>query len=141
MRMAKKRKVQRQTRNQPVQKKNSDFWMITAIIAIILLVGVAAKLIFSSSQTPAPITTIQPTAVQSTTSMASKPVLEQVRLVAINFKCACGGCGELLLAECECNMPRGAVEEKSFIRTKLIGGHTVPQVIELVNKKYGHRVL
>jgi hypothetical protein len=37
-------------------------------------------------------------------------------------------------------MPKGAVEEKSFIRTKLIEGYTVPQVIELVDKKYGLRV-
>jgi hypothetical protein len=32
------------------------------------------------------------------------------------------------------------VEEKSFIRAKLAEGYTVPQVIELVDKKYGLRV-
>jgi hypothetical protein len=37
-------------------------------------------------------------------------------------------------------MPKGAVEEKNFIRTKLTEGYTVPQVIELVDKKYGFRV-
>jgi len=37
-------------------------------------------------------------------------------------------------------MPKGAVEEKKFIRTKLNEGLTVPQVIELVDKKYGLRV-
>jgi hypothetical protein len=37
-------------------------------------------------------------------------------------------------------MPKGAVEEKNFIPTKLNEGNTVPQVIELVDKKYGHKV-
>jgi hypothetical protein len=32
------------------------------------------------------------------------------------------------------------VEEKNFIWTKLMEGNTVPQVIELVDKKYGLRV-
>jgi hypothetical protein len=32
------------------------------------------------------------------------------------------------------------VEEKGFIRDKLMEGLTVPQVIELVDKKYGLRV-
>jgi hypothetical protein len=36
-------------------------------------------------------------------------------------------------------MPEGAVEEKSFIRTKLAEGFTVPEVIDLVDQKYGHR--
>ena len=64
----------------------------------------------------------------------------QVLQVAVNFKCACGGCGELPLAECQCDMSRGAVEEKSFIRTKLAEGNSVPEVIELVDQEYGHRV-
>jgi len=64
----------------------------------------------------------------------------QVIAVAKNFKCACGGCGELPLATCECDMPNGAVEEKNFIRKKLREGFTVEQVIEMVDKMYGHRI-
>jgi len=64
----------------------------------------------------------------------------QVIAVAKNFRCACGGCGELPLATCECDMPKGAVEEKRFIREKLVEGFSVEQVIELLDKKYGHRV-
>jgi enamine deaminase RidA (YjgF/YER057c/UK114 family) len=155
--MAKKKKAQRhQPRQQPVQKKESNFWMITAIIAIVLLGGVTAKSLFSPSQNTTSITPIQSTtaqtitpiqpatgqspAVQSATSVANNPIEDQVRQVALNFKCACGGCGELPLAECQCDMPKGAVEEKSFIRTKLVEGYTIPQVIELVDKKYGLRV-
>ena len=48
-------------------------------------------------------------------------------------------CRELPLATCECDMPNGAVEEKNFIREKLAEGFTVDQVIELVDKRYGHR--
>jgi cytochrome c-type biogenesis protein CcmH/NrfF len=86
-----------------------------------------------------PITGQSP-AVQAATSTATNSIEDQVRKVAVNFKCACGGCGELPLAECQCDMPKGAVEEKRFIRTKLNEGLTVPQVIELVDKKYGLRV-
>lgn len=60
--------------------------------------------------------------------------------VARNFKCACGGCGELPLETCECDMPKGSVEEKNFIREKLAEGLTVEQIIELLDKKYGHRI-
>ena len=144
--MAKKKKVRRpQPGQQSVQTKESNFCKITAIVAVVLLAGVTAKSLFSPSQNTTSITPIQPAtgqspAVQSATSVATNPIEDQVRQVAVNFKCACGGCGELPLAECQCDMPKGAVEEKSFIRTKLTEGYTVPQVIELVDKKYGLRV-
>jgi hypothetical protein len=64
----------------------------------------------------------------------------KVIAVAKNFKCACGGCGEMPLETCTCDMPMGAVEEKNFIRAKFDEAFTVEQVIELVDKKYGHRV-
>ena len=152
--MGKKKKARRQRKSQPqpVQKNQSNFWMITAIISIVLLVGVTAKMMFAPSQGTRSITpvratssqpiTIQPVtgqsaAVQAASSLASNSLEDQVRQVAVNFKC---GCGELPLAECQCDMPKGAVEEKNFIRTKLKEGFTVPQVIELVDRKYGLRV-
>jgi hypothetical protein len=142
--MAKKRKAKHQGRKQPIQKKESNFWMITAIIAVILLAGVTAKTFFVSNQSTAPITEIQsttarPIAIQPATNLAPGSMKDQVRQVAANFRCACGGCGELPLDECQCDMPRGAVEEKNFIKTKLLDGYNVPQVVELVNEKYGHR--
>jgi cytochrome c-type biogenesis protein CcmH/NrfF len=157
IKMAKKKKTRQQKKNQPqpVQNKQSNFWMITAIVAVVLLVGVTAKTMFSPTQNTRSITPIQATssqpipiqpvtgqspAVQAASSLASNSLEDQVRQVAVNFKCACGGCGELPLAECQCDMPKGAVEEKNFIRTKLNEGLTVPQVIELVDKKYGLRV-
>jgi hypothetical protein len=148
MEMTKKKKARRQQpRQQPIQTKESNFWKITAVIAIILLTGVTAKMMFSTpSQTVTPIRAIQPQSTQAIpiqpapSLVTSNSLEDQVRLVALNFKCACGGCGELPLAECQCDMPQGAVEEKSFIRTKLGEGYTIPQVIELVDDKYGHRV-
>jgi cytochrome c-type biogenesis protein CcmH/NrfF len=142
--MAKKKKTLPQKREQTVQKKESNFWMITAIVAVTLLLGVTAKTFFSSSQRTVPATATQPTTVQTITIQpatvpVSELVEEQVRQVTMNFKCACGGCGELPLVECQCDMPRGAVEEKSFIRTKLLEGYSVPQIVELVDEKYGHK--
>jgi cytochrome c-type biogenesis protein CcmH/NrfF len=68
-------------------------------------------------------------------------VLEnQVRLVAANFRCACGGCGELFLIDCTCDMPLGAKEEKDFIRDGLRQGLTVNQVVQRVEQKYGHKI-
>ena len=149
--MAKKKKRQSNQRNQqPVQQKQTNIWMITTIVAVVLLVGVSAKTMFSPREKAKSITpiqsapgqpiTIQPkTALSTATTLATNPVEDQVLQVALNFKCACGGCGELPLAECQCDMPKGAVEEKCFIRTKLAEGYTVPEVIELVDQKYGHR--
>ena len=64
----------------------------------------------------------------------------QVQLVAANFRCACGGCGELFLIDCTCDMPRGAKEEKDFIRKNLQQGLSVDEVTTLVEKEYGHRI-
>jgi len=149
--MAKKKNTRsQQIKQQPVKQKQSNFWMITTIVAVVLLVGVSAKTMFSPSENPRSITPIQSTTAQpitiqpktvlpTATTLATNSVEDQVRQVAVNFKCACGGCGELPLAECQCDMPLGAVEEKSFIRTKLGEGYTVPEIIDLVDQKYGHR--
>lgn len=149
--MAKKKKTRKpQPQQQPVQTKESNFWKITTVIAIILLAGVTAKTMFSPSEkarsiTPIQATTAQPITIQPKTiiptgsTLTTNSVEDQVLQVALNFKCACGGCGELPLAECQCDMPKGAVEEKRFIRTKLAEGYTVPEVIELVDQEYGHR--
>jgi cytochrome c-type biogenesis protein CcmH/NrfF len=149
--MAKKQKTRsQQIKQQPAKQKQSNFWMITTIVAVVLLVGVSAKTMFSPRENPRSITPIQSTTAQpitiqpksvvpTATTLATNSVEDQVRQVAVNFKCACGGCGELPLADCQCDMPEGAVEEKSFIRTKLAEGYTVPEVIDLVDQKYGHR--
>lgn len=124
-----------------VQRRSSgpSVKTIVLVIGIIFLFGLFVEIgttVFKqdrSSQAPSSSAPIQ----QSSVSRADEA---QVIAVAKNFKCACGGCGEDPLETCTCDMPRGAVEEKNFIREKLSEGFTVEQVIELLDKKYGHRV-
>lgn len=119
------------------QSGGPSYKTIVLFIGIIFLLGTFVKLgttFFKEesrsrlSSSPVPI------------SRSVKVDEAQVMAVAKNFKCACGGCGELPLATCNCDMPKGSVEEKNFIREKLVEGFSVEQVIELLDKKYGHRV-
>jgi len=49
--MAKRNKRRpQQVNQQPVQQKQSSFWMITALVAVVLLVGVSAKTMFSDRE-------------------------------------------------------------------------------------------
>jgi ribosomal protein L40E/cytochrome c-type biogenesis protein CcmH/NrfF len=124
-----------------LQRRSSgpSFRTIALVVGIIFLFGIFAQIgmtVFkqnSSSQSPSSSASVR----QSSAGGAGEA---QVIAVAKNFKCACDGCGEDSLESCTCDMPRGAVEEKNFIREKLSEGFTVEQVIELVDKKYGHRV-
>jgi len=52
----------------------------------------------------------------------------------------CNQCGLENPKQSKFCMSKGSVEEKKFIREKLAEGFTVEQVIELLDKKYGHRV-
>jgi hypothetical protein len=114
--------------------KEPSYWMIVAITALIFSIGLAAKMAFYPSPDIPKGEQMYKVPLSADDSMES-----QVQLVASNFKCACGGCGELPLIECSCDMPRGAVEEKAFIRQKLREGFTIDQVIQLVEGKYGLR--
>ena len=121
------------------QSSGPSFKTIAIVIGIIFLFGILGEIgttMFKqdrSSQAPSSSAPVR----QSSAGRADEA---QVIAVAKNFICACDGCGEKPLASCECDMPRGAVEEKNFIREKLSEGSTVERVIELVDKKYGHRV-
>lgn len=110
-------------------------WMIVAAILVFFSAAVVIKIVF------APVSGTGIDSAASTPNLGGSAALEsQVKIVAANFKCACGKCGELFLVDCTCDMPRGAVEEKDFIRNKLQQGLTVDQVIQLVDKEYGHRI-
>jgi hypothetical protein len=112
-----------------------SYWMIVALVAVFFAGGFMIKAFFS----PAPrISTGAPN--YQPAIEASSDLGGQVRLVAANFRCACGGCGELFLIDCTCDMPRGAKEEKDFIRKNLQQGLSVDEVITQVEKEYGHRI-
>ena len=116
--------------------RQPNYWLIVALIIVFFSGGIMLKVLFSpSSGSVAPLSNV------SAGSNVSPAIEGQVDLVAANFRCACGGCGELFLVDCACDMPKGAVETKAFIRNKLGQGLNVDQVIQLVDKKYGHRIL
>ena len=128
-------KIIKNTKTSRRQKpRESSYLKITAVLASVFAVGFFVKIAFFQSGVPLnPVgTSYQPPTV------AYASIEDQVRQVALKFRCACGGCGELPLAECTCEMPRGAKEEKDFIRNKLRDGLSVDQVVQLVQDVYGH---
>lgn len=112
-----------------------SYWMIVAFIAIFFAGGFMIKAVFSP---PASLMAGVPN--NPSVSATNTNLDGQIQLVAANFRCACGGCGELFLIDCTCDMPRGAKEEKDFIRRKLQQGMSVDEAIILVEKEYGHRI-
>ena len=110
--------------------------MIVIAIFFFFSAGLAVKMMYST--VPG---TGGGTAIFQSASGDDANLENQVRLVAANFRCACGQCGELFLIDCTCDMPQGAVEQKSFIRNKLRQGMTVEQVITLTDQQYGHRIV
>lgn len=129
-----KQKKKTQARVKPNQTgREPSYWKIMAIVAIVFSAGLLIKVVFFSTPLP---TNVKQT-YESSAPLTSTIDL-RVQQVASNFRCACGGCGELPLDECACDMPRGAVEEKNFIRKKLNEGLTTDAVINLVNERYGH---
>lgn len=116
-------------------KRQPSYLVIFGVIAVIILTGVIFKTMFFSR--PEKFDERQ---TYQEFPRTNESIEKQVLQVASNFKCACGGCGELPLVECTCDMPRGALEEKAFIRQELMAGHSVEQVIQLVEGKYGLRI-
>jgi cytochrome c-type biogenesis protein CcmH/NrfF len=125
-------------KNQKGQPTRISYKTIAIVIGLIFLLGIAVKFgtIFLKENRPSKLSV--PSAPTSTPMIN----VDEAKVIAVakNFKCACGGCGELPLETCNCDMPRGSVEEKNFIREKLAEGRTVEQIIELLDKEYGHRV-
>ncbi len=119
------------------QSAGPSYKTIGLVIGVVLLLGIFVKTgtTFFKGENRSRLSSSS-----ASVSASTKVDEAEVMAVAKNFKCACGGCGELPLATCQCEMPKGSVEEKRFIREKLAEGYTVEQVIELLDKKYGHRV-
>jgi enamine deaminase RidA (YjgF/YER057c/UK114 family) len=136
--MAKKRKKKRTAAQSRANAGGwqPSYWMIVAAILFFFSAGLVVKIVF------APVSGAGIGSVNNQSASIGNAALEsQVKLVAANFKCACGGCGELFLVDCTCDMPRGAKEEKDYISDRLRQGLTVDQVIDLVEKEYGHKIV
>lgn len=110
---------------------------IALVIGMIFLAGISVKLGITLSKRET-LPKFDSAPIQTSASVVNVDEA-QVIAVAKNFKCACEKCGELPLATCQCEMPRGSVEEKRFIREKLAEGFTVEQVIEQLDRTYGHK--
>jgi len=133
--MAKQRKRKSAQPERSTGGWQPNYWMIVALIVIFFSGGILIKAFYlPSSGSVSQLPNV------SSGSDVNAAIEGQVGLVAANFRCACGGCGELFLVDCTCDMPRGAVEEKEFIRNKLRQGLSVDQVIQLVDQQYGHRI-
>ena len=135
--MAKRRKNQRNAAqlNPGAGRRTISNWMIVAAIFFFLAAGLVVKMVFLPVSGMGLIS-----ANYQRSSSGSASIESQVKLVAANFRCACGGCGELFLVDCTCDMARGAKETKDFIRNKLQQGLTVDQVVNLVDQEYGHKI-
>jgi hypothetical protein len=129
--------IQVSKENPKRQSVGPSYKTIALVIGMILLAGFAVKLAITFSK-GGDLSKSNSAAVVTSTPAANVDEAEVIA-VARNFKCACGGCGELPLATCQCEMPKGSVEEKRFIREKLAEGLTVEQVIQLLDEKYGHK--
>ncbi len=58
--------------------------------------------------------------------------------VAEKFICPCGGCGEMALETCSCDMHNGAVEAKTFIQQQFNQGKSNDEVIAAMIQRYGY---
>lgn len=127
------------------RKKNDDeelgsetngisYWKIVAIVAIIMSAGLIVRLLLYS-----PEATQSKVEFHQRESLVDRSLEKGVKFVASKFECACGGCEEVPLLICECDRPRGAFEEKAFIRDKIRDGHPPRKVIRLVEERYGHK--
>jgi hypothetical protein len=118
-----------------LKSREPSFLLIGALIFAVLLLGFIVKAAFFTGADQMGVKKSDSTSIKG-----SESVERMVQLVASNFRCACGKCGELPLIGCECDLPRGAIEEKLYIREKLEQGLPVQKVIEMVDELYGHRM-
>ena len=132
--MAKSKKSRSKAIKKNGAKPKNHLWNIVTVVAVVVSFGLIANLTFLK-----PADSKKRGGETSSVSSPGGGYDSKVQLVASKFRCACGGCGELPLDECTCDMTRGAKEEKDFIRQELGKGLTIDQVVRAVDDKYGHR--
>ena len=111
-----------------------SLFLLGAAIVTMIVFGFIVKLLLFPT-----LDNRSTTRTNETSARADEPLEGLVQLVASEFRCACGGCGELPLIDCDCDMPRGAIEEKNYIRERISEGLPPQKVIEMVDELYGHR--
>ncbi|RKX75753.1 MAG: hypothetical protein DRP87_13780 [Spirochaetes bacterium] len=108
-------------------------------IVVVLLAGAAGYAIYSAS---GGFGSNRSSTLPSTAQNPSTPLPSfspQVEEIAAYFFCPCGAC-DLILAECHCDEPRGAIEVKSYISKLVSSGLSREEIIKEVETEYGHRI-
>ena len=78
-----------------------------------------------------------PTAQPNTTAAIDSALADpRVREIASHFACPCGGCDHEQLLECRCDMPQGAVEAISIIRSRVEADNDVAGAIEYMTTRF-----
>jgi hypothetical protein len=132
-RMARKGKAGKSDRSS--NRREPSFLFVGVIIFAVVLLGLIVKAVFLPGADQRSLGKLEKILPNQTNSIES-----MVQLVASDFRCACGQCGELPLVDCDCDLPRGAIEEKLYIRQNLEQGLPAQKVIEMVEGLYGHRI-
>ncbi len=58
-----------------------------------------------------------------------------------HFECPCGQCGIPELRDCNCQHPKGATEVKLFVDIEIdTEKYTIGELVNIVDKKYGHKI-
>ncbi len=133
--MSKKQTRTRGNGTQPRKSGEARYWKIAAILAVLICIALIVRM----AMLPTPSQTTEVTDAASTAPYGGL-AQTKVQLVASVFECACGQCGNTALIDCSCDRPHGALEEKNLIRRKLNEGLSVESVIQLIDRKYGHRI-
>lgn len=136
--MSTKRRVKR--RGIP-KSKTELYWGAGLFLVFLVLVIYSIKKQSSELDNPQNVTSNQSVHEHdhSHELLTSDPYYPMVQQIADQFYCGCGDCGDMILSECVCDMPNGGINQKWFIRDKLVEGHKSNHVIQLVELKYGRK--
>jgi hypothetical protein len=62
-----------------------------------------------------------------------------VQQIASNFNCPCGECGVTRLDQCDCDVPRGSMEARRYIRKLLDENLPKEEIIRKFDERYGNK--
>ncbi len=126
--------VYRRSAERAPQRRSVPFSYAIALVTAGAFLGF---LIFKLSSGPSapPVATSNAGTFQ-TASAVPAALVPQVREIADQFMCQCGGCSDPL-NECSCDMKNGAREMKGFIAQQLQAGVEKSQIVAMVSLRYG----
>lgn len=124
---AKKRRRGSRVEGSPAWWQQPENWAVIAMAAVGLLLVV----VMVWRQTP-PEADVDQAAIAA--AEAGDP---RMREIEARFRCPCGNCGHLELADCACEVPGGALEMKTSIARLLSEGQGENEVIAAIAGRFG----